>query len=151
VEGLQHRLVVLVLVLHHHLPDVPKAVAALEHGERAGADVGHELEGVVAAQVPELAAIGSGRLGGVVDDRQLRPERLEPACALAQPQVLEGGDVPEIPDQRAHQGVVTRLRSSLLTASTIASVRSRASTSRARTAAAGSASTPPRGDVRVSG
>ena len=37
---------------------------------------------------------------------QLRSQRSSPPVRVAQPQVLEGGDVAEVPDQRAHQRVV---------------------------------------------
>ncbi len=60
----------------------------------------------VAAQVGDVPALGSRRLAGVVDRGQLGSQRLQAAGALTQPQVLECGDVAQVPHQRAHQRVV---------------------------------------------
>ena len=83
---------------------------------------------LVAAQVGDVAALGARGLAGVVDIQQLGLQRLEAACALAQPQVLERGDVARGPTRAglsAGRGRGPgRPRSP---ASTSASVRSRAS------------------------
>ena len=66
----------------------------------------HVVERLGPAQVGQVAAVGARGLGGVVDLGQVGPQQLEPAGPVAEPEVLEGRDVAEVPDQRAHQRVV---------------------------------------------
>ena len=105
-ERLQHRLVVLVLVLDDHLPDGAHAGHPVEQLERASARLGHVLERLGAPEVGQVAALGPRGLGGVVDVRELGPEWRQRARPLRQPEILERRDVAEIPDERAHQRVV---------------------------------------------
>jgi hypothetical protein len=114
-QGLEHGLVVLVLVLHQHLPDEAariqpvaplREVGVLEHLQGPLAHLLHEQPRARVAQVGQVTSAWAGSLGSVVGVRQVGPERLEPARPLAEPEVLEGGDVPEIPDERAHERIV---------------------------------------------
>jgi hypothetical protein len=57
------------------------------------------------AQVGELAAPRARGLEGVVEVREILAQQLRAGLA-ADPQVLERGDVAEVPGERAHQGVV---------------------------------------------
>ena len=61
----------------------------------------------------ELAAAGARRLERVVDVGQIVAEHGLVAIAMDQPQVLERGDAPEVPDQRAHQRGVDPLEVSV--------------------------------------
>jgi hypothetical protein len=102
-ERLEHRLVVLVLVLEQHLADErPDLLQVGEHALPHGLQVRGRL---VSFQIGHVDPLGAGRLGGVVEVGELGPQQLQPRLA-AEPQVLERGDVPEVPDQRAHQRVV---------------------------------------------
>ena len=136
-QRLQHRLVVLVLVLDQHLADEGRH--AVEAGQRALAHRLHVGDRLVAAQVGQVAALGPRRLGGVVDLREVGAQQLQPGLA-AHPQVLERGDVAEVPDQRAHQRVVHGGRDPRRT-------RARRGRACARRASSSSDSTPPRGAV----
>ena len=60
---------------------------------------------LVVAQVAQLAAMRARRLEGVVHLREVLAQQLGAGLA-AHPQVLERGDVAEIPGERAHQRVV---------------------------------------------
>ena len=101
-DRLQHRLVVLVLVLEHHLVDLGGA-GALEDRERALADVGEVVERLGAVEDRQVAADGARRLERVVHRGELRVQQRLAAVAVDEPQVLIGGDVREIPRERAHQ------------------------------------------------
>ncbi len=46
--------------------------------------------------------IARGRLEGVVESREVRAQQLVLAETMGEPQILVGGDVAEIPRQRAH-------------------------------------------------
>jgi hypothetical protein len=109
-ERLQHRLVVLVLVLDDHFPDGPHASHEIEHLERAGTRTDHELERLSPPQIGKVAAIRTGRLGSVVHDREIRVKRRHAPRSLREPEVLERGDVAEVPDERAHQRVVDAMK-----------------------------------------
>lgn len=109
-QRLQHRLVVLVLVGDQHLVD--EAVAKhgivaigkfdpLEDLEGSAAHLVHVGAQLRPAQDRELAASGPGVLDRVVEATQLPVERLEVADALHEPELLEVGDVPEIPGEWA--------------------------------------------------
>jgi hypothetical protein len=97
---------VLVLVLDDHFPDRPDASDAIEHLERARTRRSHELERLAAAKIGKLPAVRTRRLGRVVHDREIRSQGWQAARALREPEVLEGGDVPEVPHERAHQRIV---------------------------------------------
>jgi hypothetical protein len=102
-QRLQHRLVVLVLVLEQHLDDERRdGVEASEHALPHGAHVGDRLG---AAQVGEIGSLRARGLGRVVDLGEVGAQQLEAGLA-ANPEVLERGDVAEVPDQRTHQRVV---------------------------------------------
>jgi hypothetical protein len=101
---------VLGLVADDHLEDRPVAGAdALEHLQRATADGREVLEHVGAAQARDVAAHGPRRLEGVVEVREVAAQQRLAAVAVDEPQVLVGGDVPEVPAQRAHERVVHAL------------------------------------------
>ncbi len=115
-ERLQHRLVVLMLVLHEHVPHEPSAVEPAIGGGRYVGLV-EDSDGALAHRVHEVARLGQSqvgdlgphrprRLGRVVEVGELGAQGVEPADPLAEPEVLEGGDVAEVPDERAHQRIV---------------------------------------------
>ncbi len=101
---LQHRLPVLKLVPEHHLvEDAITDALLLDHLQRAGADLLEILPGLVRAQIGKIAAVRPRGLKCVVDLGEILTQQGPSAEAVDQPQVLEGRDVPEIPDQWAHQ------------------------------------------------
>jgi hypothetical protein len=102
-QRLQHGFVVLVLVLDQHLRD--ERGYAPEHRERPGAHLVHVRERLVAPQVGQLTPVRAWRLESVVGIRQVGAHQVEPRLP-ADPQVLEGRYVPEVPDERAHQRIV---------------------------------------------
>src|SRR2546421_3955971 len=104
-EGLQHRLGVLVLVLDDHVPD-NVAGAAGEHLERTCADGRQVLARAQEVEMRHVAAHGARGLQGVVDAQELGVHRVEPARPHAEPELLERGDVREVPHQRTHQRIV---------------------------------------------
>ena len=109
-ERLQHRLGVLVLVADDQLGDQPIAdPVALEHRDGAVADGVEVRARLGGTQERQLAAARSGRLERVVDLGQVGSEHRLAAEATDEPQVLEGGDVAEVPDERAHQRRVDAL------------------------------------------
>ena len=101
-DRLQHRLVVLVLVLEHHLVDVAGALA-IEDRQRAGADAGEVVDRLGAVEDRQVAAHGARRLERVVHRGELRVQQRLAAVAVDEPQVLVGRDVREIPREWAHQ------------------------------------------------
>ena len=101
-DRLQHRLVVLLLVLEDHLVDLGRAAAG-EHLERALADLREVGQRLAAVEQGEVAADGARRLEGVVHRGQLRVQQRLAAVAVDEPEVLVGGDVAEVPHQWAHQ------------------------------------------------
>ena len=112
-QQLQHRLVVLELVREQHLVDEAVAQQAvldvgadidlLEDLEGALADIGEVGAEIVVAQNRQLAAGRSRVLDRVVEAAELALERLAAADRLHQPELLEVGDVAEVPGQRAEQ------------------------------------------------
>ncbi len=103
-ECLEHGLVVLLFVAQDQLEDNPVAGSPFRHHlQRAVAHLGQVLARLGRAQERQIAAAGPGCLEGVIDVGQVLMEQRPAAIAVDQPQVLEGGDVPEVPDQRAHQ------------------------------------------------
>ncbi len=87
----------------HHLAEHAVADPALgEHVGGARADRRHVLPGVVRCERLDLAAHGARRLERVVQRGELGAQQLEAAVAVGEPQVLVGGDVAEVPHQRAH-------------------------------------------------
>jgi hypothetical protein len=97
---------VLVLVLEHHLDQ--RGVAAVEHRKGALPNTVEEGDRLVEPQVGKPAATSSRRLRGVVDAGQLGVQGSQ-AGPAAEPQLLEGGYVAEVPDQRAVERVVDRV------------------------------------------
>ena len=113
----------LVLVLDEQLPqeaagvEIAEAggeVHPVEHAQRPLAHGGHVRERLRVAQVGHLASLGARRLGCVVHLHQVGPQRRHAGAAPGHPQVLEGGDVPQVPDERAHQRVVHALEVGLI-------------------------------------
>ena len=70
------------------------------------ADPFHVGADLVGPQDRQLAADLAGLLDRVVELAQLSAEWLAPADPLDQPELLEVGDVPQVPDQRAEDRVV---------------------------------------------
>ena len=103
----------LVLVGEQHLVDeaapqqrvlgIVAQVDLLEHLEGALADVGEVGAQLGVAQDRQLAARPARVLDRVVEAAELAVQGLAPADRLHQPELLEVGDVPEIPGQRAEQ------------------------------------------------
>ena len=110
-DRLQHRLGVLLLVAQDELGDHAVADApALDHVERPLADLLKVIPGLGRPQEREVAAAGARRLERVIDVGQLLAQERLSAEAMHDPEVLEGGDVAEVPDQRAHQRRVDLLQ-----------------------------------------
>ena len=76
-------------------------VDRVEHLERALADVGHVGAQLGVAQDRQLAAGLARVLDRVVEAAELAVHRLALADRLHQPELLEVGDVAEVPGQRA--------------------------------------------------
>jgi hypothetical protein len=70
------------------------------------ADLIHVGADLVGAQDRKLASDLPRLLDRVVELAQVTPQRLAPADPLDEPELLEVGDVPEIPDQRTEDRVV---------------------------------------------
>ena len=105
----------LLLVAQHHLVDEAVreqgAAGSLRSApssrlERALAHRLHVAQGVLDAQVGQRAALVARRRERVVHGAQVAAQRRAAVRVLHQPQVLEGGDVTEVPRDRAHQRVV---------------------------------------------
>ncbi len=110
-DRLEHRLVVLVLVAHDELVEQPVARAqALGGGQRALAHLGHVVAGVGGTQERQVAAARARRLEGVVDLGEVAADHVLAAEAMHQPQVLEGGDVAQVPNQGTHERRVDLLQ-----------------------------------------
>ena len=119
-QQLQHRLVVLQLVGEQHLVDEPfpqqrvldlgTDLHALQYVERALADVRHVGAQLLVAQDRQLAADLARVLDRVVEAAELAVQRLAPADRLHQPELLEVGDVAEVPGQRAEDRRVDRVQ-----------------------------------------
>ena len=75
----------------------------LDHAESAGAHLLEVLPRRPGPQERQLAAAGARCLERVVDVGQVVAEQRPPAAAVHEPQVLERRDMPEVPDERAHQ------------------------------------------------
>ena len=118
-QELEHRLVVLVLVRDQHLVDEPVAEArvlgalvdvdGLEHVESALPDLAHVGAQLLAAQDRQLVAGGSRVLDRVVVAAQAPVERRAATGLLDEPELLEVGDVAEVPGERAEQRRVDRV------------------------------------------
>ena len=111
-QGLEHRLGVLRLVLHHHLEReaVPRErvgvvaqVGRRQHIERPLPHVAEEGVGLAGRQQRRGAPVPPGRLGGVVELIELRVEGGPSSDAPHQPQLLVRRDVTEVPDGWAQQ------------------------------------------------
>jgi plasmid stabilization system protein ParE len=111
---------VLKLVREQHLVDeaVPQQrvldggtdIHILQYVERALADVRHISAQLGVAQDRQLAADLARVLDRVVEAPKLPVQRLPPPDRLHQPQLLEVGDVPEVPGQRAQDRRVDRVQ-----------------------------------------
>ncbi len=97
-ERLGHRLAVLELVLGDH-PD-EEVVELGEQREDSLAHLAHVCAGGLGRQDRKPTALGARVRERVVELVVLGRERLAPACAPQQPQLLEVADVGEIPDER---------------------------------------------------
>ena len=73
-----------------------------QRGEDALADVVQVGAGRRRVQLLDLAAHRAGSLEGVVELGELGAQQRQPGVAVGQPQILVGGDVREVPDERAH-------------------------------------------------
>ena len=109
-QRLAHRLVVLRLVADDHLEQRPVARSdPVEDLQRALAHRLEVVEDVLAAQERDVAAHGARGLEGVVEVGEVAAQQRLAAVAVHEPQVLVGGDVAEIPVQRAHERVLDAL------------------------------------------
>ena len=109
-DRLQHRLVVLLLVAEDELGE--HAVAAAVQQEHGAHPLAHQVEVVERLGAVEQRQVAADRARGlerVVHRGQLGLQQRGAAVAVDEPQVLVGGDVREVPDQRAHQLGVGRL------------------------------------------
>ena len=98
------------LVAHDQLAQHAVTDAALgDHLRGARADGVHVLQRVGGAERLDLPAHGARRLERVVQVGEVSSQQLAATVAMAQPQVLIGGDVGEIPHQRAHDRRVNAL------------------------------------------
>src|SRR5262249_21034803 len=112
-QQLQHRLVVLELVRQQHLVDesfTQQAVLggggdvhALQYVESPLADVVHVGAELLAVEDRQLAADPARALDRGIESAELAVQRLAAADALDQPELLEVGDVAEVPGERAEQ------------------------------------------------
>ena len=103
-KRLEHRLVVLVLVAEHHLVQEAVADAALlDHLERPRADLLEVLARLAGSQERKITAVRARCLERVVDIGEVVVEQRPAAVAVDEPQVLERGDVAEVPHERAHR------------------------------------------------
>ncbi len=109
-QQLQHRLVVLVLVRDQHLVDEAAGeqrlglvleVRAGEDVERPLPDLVHVAPQLLAAKQRQLVADPARVLDRVVEAAEGAVERLAAADPLDQPELLEVGDVAEVPGERA--------------------------------------------------
>ncbi len=112
-QQLQHRLVVLVLVREQHLVDeaFPQKgilgrrgeVDGVEHLEGALADVGRVGAQLGVAQDRQLPTGPTRVLDRVVEAAEISVQRLAVADRLHQPELLEVGDMAEVPGQGTEQ------------------------------------------------
>jgi hypothetical protein len=102
---------VLGLVADDHLEQraIPGA-GAVEHLQRPPPHGGDVAEDVLAAQEGNVAAGGARGLEGVVEVGEVGAQERLAAVAVHEPEVLVGGDVAEIPVQRAHERVLDALQ-----------------------------------------
>ncbi len=109
-QRLAHRLVVLGLVADDQLEERPVAGSdALEHVERPLAHGRDVLEDLAAAEEGNVAAHGARGLEGVIEVGEVAAQQRLAAMAMHDPEILVGGDVAEVPVQRAHQRVLDAL------------------------------------------
>jgi len=103
----------LVLVLEHHPVHVSilqqwsrgVEVRCRQPGEYPLPDALHHLDGVGQSRQRQLAPFLARMFEGIVEPGHLH--KLDrPVQIPGEPQLLEMGDMPEVPQQRAHQGVV---------------------------------------------
>jgi hypothetical protein len=96
---------VLQLVAQDHLVQHRVGIAAVERREHARAHGGQVLARAGRVEQLDLAADGPRRLERVVAGREVRAQQRLAREAVHEPQVLVGGDVREIPHERAHDRV----------------------------------------------
>ena len=117
--GGEHRLVVLLLVLHDHaereaVGGEPAAVpqtqrgAAAQHVQRLLAHLGDVRARLAGREQRQLDPARPGVLEGVVEAVDLGAQRRAAADVAHQPQLFLAADVREVPDQRRHQRRVLR-------------------------------------------
>jgi hypothetical protein len=118
-QQLEHRLVVLQLVGEQHLVDEPVPqqrvldlgtdLHAIQYVECPLADVRQVGAQLLVAEDRQLAADLARILDRVVEATEIAVQRLEAADSLDQPELLEVGDVPEVPGERAEELGVDRV------------------------------------------
>ncbi len=96
----------LVLVLEHEVPHPVGGLAGRGHLKGALPHRGEVLERFGPAQVGEVAPLRARGLESVIEIGQVRPQEVEAAGPVAHPHVLIGGDVAQVPHQRAHERIV---------------------------------------------
>jgi hypothetical protein len=101
-ERLQHRFAVLLLVADDEFMDIARAAIG-RYLEYPLAHLGEIFARLRTSQERQFPAAGSRGLKRVVHLGQVLAQQRQTAEAMGQPQVLKRGDVPQIPDQRAHQ------------------------------------------------
>ena len=109
-DRLQHRLLVLELVLEHEAVDVAVREQAVvrveldadEDAERPLAHAREVGDRGVRLEQRQLGAGGALVLEGVVEAVALLEQRLVPADVAREPELLEVADVRQVPDQRGH-------------------------------------------------
>ncbi len=104
-ERLQHRLDVLLLVLQDQLVEHGVDAVPGSRGEHALADGGEVVARTGGVEQLDLAADRSRRLKGVVCCREVLAQQRLATVPVREPQILVGGDVGEVPGERAHQRV----------------------------------------------
>src|ERR1700722_2882809 len=102
-QRLAHRLAVLELVTEYHLAQHAIVDSALADQLRhTRADLRHIRLRVLGRERVDLAADLARGLERVVEVREIRAQKLQAAVAVPEPKILVGGDVTEVPRQRAH-------------------------------------------------
>src|SRR5256885_33551 len=114
-QRLQHRLVVLVLVLQHHLVDVPISqewivrleIDPFESRQYALADLGHRFDRPCERGQWQGAAHPAWMVERIVHPRHFDEFHLSVEVPI-EPQLFEVSDVSEVPEDWTHQWIVLR-------------------------------------------
>ena len=85
---------------------MPTSASAADDALAHRLQVGARFGGV---EQLRFAPLRAGRLEGVVELGEVGPQQLQAGVAVGQPQVLVGGDVREVPHERAHDRRVRAL------------------------------------------